>query len=309
MAPAAPSSPPALTAPRREAGLRWVFAWHDARNFARRVWEGAGETNIPFLASGLAFDALLAAVPFVVVVLALVGYVLSANAAASRLDLASYLRHLFPSYGPQLGAGPFEPIVRLAVGVTRSRDQLTLVGLPLFVFFATRLFGSVRAAVCEVFDTRETRPLLRAKLSDAGLVMATALLVVLNVVLSEGITLAVRRLGFLEYFAAQLLAFAFLLVLFVMIFKYAPARRIRWDTALVAAVACALGVDVAKELLGSYFRAFVDPTQLASNATLGGLILLVAWVYYMSFVFLIGAQIAQVYELRRRQAAQRAVLR
>lgn len=291
-----------------EARLRWVFAWHDARNFVRRVWEGAGETNIPFLASGLAFDLLLAAVPFVVVVLALVGYVLSANATAARLDLTSYLRHLFPSYGSRLGAGPFEPVVRIAANVVRSRGQLSLVGLPLFIFFATRLFGSLRAALCEVFDTRETRPLLKVKLYDAVLVLATGLLIVLNIVLSEGAALAVRRLAFTEYFAAQLLAFAFLLALFVMIFKYAPAQRIRWDTALVAAVACAIGVDVAKELLGAYLRTFVSPEQLTRNATLGGIILLVAWVYYMTFVFLIGAQIAQVYELRRRQAAQRAVL-
>ena len=289
--------------------LRWVFVWHDARNFVRRVWEGADETNIPFLASALAFDLLLAAVPFVVVVLGLTGYVLSANAAASRLDLTSYLRHLFPSYGPRLGAGPFEPVIRMAEDVVRSRGELSLVGFPLFIFFATRLFGSLRAALCEVFDTRETRSLWRAKLSDAGLVLATGLLIVLNVLLSEGIALAVRHLAFIEYFAAQLLAFGFLIVLFVMIFKYAPARRIRWDTALVAAVACAAGFDVAKELLSGYFRAFVSPEQLTSNATLGGIILLVGWVYYMTFVFLIGAQIAQVYELLRRQAAQRAILR
>jgi len=291
-----------------EERLRWVFAWHDARNFVRRVWEGARETNIPFLASGLAFDLLLAAVPFVVVVLALVGYVLNANAAAARLDLTSYLRHLFPGFGPKLGAGPFEPVVRMAANVVRSRSQLSLVGLPLFIVFATRLFGSLRAALCEVFDTHETRPLLRVKLSDAGLVLATGLLIVLNIVLSAGATLAVRRLAFPAYFGVQLLAFGFLLVVFVMIFKYAPAQRIRWDTALVAAVACATGVDVAKELLGAYFRAFVSPEQLTRNATLGGIILLVAWVYYMTFVFLIGAQIAQVYELRRRQALQRAVL-
>jgi len=291
-----------------EKGLRWVFAWHDARNFVRRVWEGALEANIPFLASGLAFDFLLAAVPFVVVVLALIGYALSAHAAASRLDLTSYLRHLFPSYGPRLGAGPFEPVIRLAQDVVQSRGKLSLVGFPLFIFFATRLFGSLRAALCEVFDTTETRPLLRAKLFDAEMVLATALLVVLNVALSEGIGLEVRHLGFVEYFGAQLLAFAFLIVLFVMIFKYAPAHRIRWDTALVAAVACAVGFDVAKELLGAYFRATMDPERMTGNATLGAVVVLVAWVYYMTFVFLVGAQIAQVYELRRRQAAQRAVL-
>jgi len=45
-----------------------------------------------------------------------------------------------------------------------------------------------------------------------------------------------------------------------------------------------------------------------SDRTLGAIILFVGWVYYMTFVFLIGGQIAQVYELRRRQALQRAVL-
>jgi membrane protein len=285
---------------------RWIFVWHDVRNFVRRVYEGAEESNVPFLASGLAFDTLLAALPLGAVILALVGHVLSANAAASRLDLAAYLRQLLPSYGP--GPSPFEPVIRLAEGVVRSRAKLSLVGFPLFVWFSTRLFGSLRAALCEVFDTRETRSWVRGKLSDVGLVLATGLLFVASVLLSEGTGILVERIGFVEYLAAQVIAFAFLIALFVMIFKYAPAHRIRWDTALIAAVTCALGFDVAKELLGVYFRAFVRPDALASDATLGAILLFVAWVYYMTFVFLLGGQIAQVYELRRRQAAQRTVL-
>ena len=43
-------------------------------------------------------------------------------------------------------------------------------------------------------------------------------------------------------------------------------------------------------------------------AILGAALLFVGWVYYMTFVFLLGGQIAQVYDLRRLQAAQRAVL-
>jgi membrane protein len=279
------------------------------RNFVRRVWEGADESNVSFLASGLTFDALLAAIPFCFVVLSLVGYVLNAKAAASRVDLGVYLHQLLPSYGRSSGRDPFEPVIVLAQEAVRSRGKLSLVGFPLFIWFATRLFGSLRAALCEVFDTQETRSWLRGKLYDAGLVVGTGLLVVANVLLSEGIALVVPRLGFLEYFAAQVLAFASVIVVFVMIFKYAPARRIRWDTALVAALACAVGFDVAKEALGFYFRTFVRPDQLVSNATLGAIILFVGWVYYMTFVFLLGGQIAQVYELRRRQAAQRAVLR
>lgn len=289
---------------------RWLFLWHDVRNFLRRVVEGAAEANIPFLASGLAFDALLAAIPLALVALSLAGYALQARAAAERMDVAVYLHQLLPSYAPGSGPSPFEPVVQLAMDVVRSRGRLSLVGLPLLVWFATRLFGSLRTALCEVFDTRETGSFLRRKARDAVLVLAAGLLFLINTVLSEGLVAVEPRLGlgFAAFFGAQLLAFVFLLALFLMVFKYVPANRVRWDTALVAAVVCAVGFEIARAALGLYFHAFVRADRLVSDATVGALILLVAWVYYLTFVFLIGAQIAQVYELRRRQAAQRAVL-
>jgi membrane protein len=291
----------------RKERLRWVFAWHDARNFVRRVWEGAEEAHVSFLASGLAFDTLLAAIPFAFVALALVGYILNAHATASRLELTAYLQQLFPTHGPQ-AANPFQPVIRLAENVVRSRGKMTLYGLPLFIWFATRLFGSLRSVLCEVFDTQETRSWFRGKLSDAGLVVATALLITVYAFLSDGIAVLGGHPGFAEFFAAQVLAFGFLLVLFGMVFKFTLARPIEWRTALVAAVTCAVGFDVAKELLGVYVRGFIWPDDLASDATLGAILLLVAWTYYMAFIFLIGAQIAQVYELGRRKVAQRAVL-
>jgi len=287
---------------------RWLFLWHDVRNFVRRVYEGAVEANVSFLASGLAFDALLAAVPLVLVALSLVGYVLSARAAAARLDPAAYLQQLLPDYGTGSAASPFAPVLHLAESVVRQRGRLTLVGLPLFVWFAAGLFGSLRTALCEIFDTRETRSWLRGKILDVGLVVATGVLVTANLALSEGLLQLEGRHGFVAFFGAQLLAFAFLVALFAMIFKYAPAHRVRWDTALVAALVCAVGFDVARAGLAVYFRHLVRPDRLVSDATLGALFLFVAWVYYLTFVFLIGAQIAQVYELRRRQAAQRTVL-
>ncbi len=285
---------------------RWVFVWHDVRNFARRVYEGAGEANVPFLASALTFDALLAAVPFAFVVLGVIGYVLHAKAAALRLDLAAYLAQVLPSYGR--GPNPFAPVIGLAEGIVASRGRLSLVGLPLFVWFATRLFTSLRSSLSEIFDVRETRSWVQGKLADVRLVVVSGLLFVASLAVGDGIVALSSRIGVLVYAVTQVAAFAFLIVLFTVVFRYAPARRLAWDTALVAAIVCAVALDVAKELLGVYFRSALRPDALVRDTTLGALILLVAWLYYMTFVFLIGGQIAQVYELRRRQAAQRAVL-
>lgn len=293
-------------------GRRLLFFWHDVRNFVRRVYEGAMEDNVPFLASGLTFDALLAAIPLGLLVLFLIGHFLSVGAVSRQIEVHEYLVRLLPEQASGGGPDPFAPIIRLAEEVVRSRRTLGLFGLPLFIWFSTRLFGSLRAALCSLFDSPETRSWLVGKLYDVALVIGTGVLFVANTAFSEGVSILMRRSGvysFLEFFTAQVIAYLFLLALFVMVFKYAPAHRVRWDTALVAGLCCSVGVEVAKQVLSLYFQKFVRADALVSDATLGAIILFVGWVYYMTLVFLIGGQVAQVYEFRRRQAAQRALLR
>lgn len=292
---------------RRTALDRWRFLFRDVRNAIRRVYEGAAEANIPFLASALTFDALLAAIPLLLLALSLVGQLLASGADRAQLEVAEYARRLLPT-AQQSG---FQPVLNLLDGIARQRSALGVVGLPLFVWFSTRLFGSLRAALCEVFDTEENRSWLRGKLVDVALVLATGLLFVLNTAASEGIAILGRSnpaFGFFEFFVVQLLAFLFVLALFIIVFRFAPAHRIRWDTALVAALVCSLGFQVAKELLSLYFAHFVRPDSLVSDATLGGILLFVVWTYYMTLVFLLGSQIAQYYELRRRLSTQRLLL-
>lgn len=287
------------------------MVWRDVRRFVRRVYEGAAESNVPFLASGLTFDALLASIPLVLLLLSLIGHLVNAGAVHARVDPLEYFRQFLPAH-PEGQADPFQPVEKLLADVVRTRGRLGLVGLALFVWFSTRLFGSLRSALNEVFDTEETRPWLRGKLEDIVLVLVTGLLFAASAAGSEGVAILAQRnprFGFLTFFGGQLAGFGFAVALFAVIFRYAPARRVRRDTALFAAVICGLGFELAKPLVSEYLARMVHPDRLVSDATLGAILLFVAWTYYLTLVFLIGGQIAQVYELRRRQAAQRALLR
>jgi membrane protein len=298
---------------RRTAFDKVRFAAHDVRHFVGRVYEGAAEANVPFLASGLTFDALLAAVPFLFLVLSVAGYVLSARAGRLDLQIHEYLMRFLPSSAAaEAGASPFAPAIRLFERVVAERSTLGLLGVPLFLWFSTRLFGSLRATLCEVFDIEETRSWLRGKLHDIALVIVTTILLLLNTLLSEGVELLLRLrplgVDLFGFLSAQIVAFAVVVTLFVVVFRYVPARAVRLDTVMLAAAICAIGFAVAKHFLGLWFQAMVRPDSLVSDATVGGLLLFVVWTYYMCFVFLIGGQIAQTYELSRRQRAQRAVL-
>ena len=131
--------------------------WHQSvMGVAKRTLEAAYEDNIPFLASALSFDVILTAIPFLVLLLGVVGSLVQHQIATQQLDLAELLRRFMP------GGDAVRDVETVLAQVVASRGQLTLFGVPLFLYFSTRLFGGLRAALNDVFDTEERRPWLWA---------------------------------------------------------------------------------------------------------------------------------------------------
>ena len=110
-------------------------------------------------------------------------------------------------------------------------------------------------------------------------------------------------MGQVEYNLGQLLAFSFIATMFFCLYKFLPHRKIRWKTALIAALFTSVMLEVAKRAFSAYVRSF-NPGSFYSG-TVAALVLTVVWVYYASFIFIIGGEVAQVYELRRVRKAQR----
>ena len=94
--------------------------------------------------------------------------------------------------------------------------------------------------------------------------------------------------------------------MFVLMFRYLPARRIPWRISLVAATFTA----VAWELLKGVFTWYV--TYVANYGTMYGrlatVVVLVFWIYYSAVVFVLGGEVGQVYDLGRTRRRQRELL-
>ena len=275
--------------------------WHQSvRGVVRRTLEAAFEDNIPFLASALAFDLVLTAIPFFALLLALVGYLVQHQLAAHQLELSELLERFLPP------GGVFEQVERVLSSVVAQRARLTLFGVPLFLWFSTRLFGGLRAALNEVFDTEENRPWPMAKLIDLGMAFTTAGLLLASTLLPAVEARRVTAWG--TRFALEVLAFAFSTLLFFLVFKILPSRRIYWRTALVAATFCALAFEVAKRLYTLYLARFVTFDRVASDANALAFLLFLLWIYFTAYVFLLGGEVAETYDLIRMRRAQRVVL-
>jgi membrane protein len=270
--------------------------------FARRVLTSAYEDNILFLASALTFQALLAALPFVLLSLATLGYFVHAGEEAVN-DVRQILEAWVPSAGS--GAGdPFRQVERFLTGVAQSRAQLSVYGLPLFLWFSTRFFSGARSALNNVFDTQETRPWYVGMGVDFFLVVTALVLVVAHV----GLMIKMADLPWVGRFAGNVSTFSVGVVLFFVIYTLSPTRRIPWDTALVASVVASLGAQVTQRLYVVYLLEFATVDRLISNTNVIALVLLVVWMYFTACVFLVGAEVGETYDMRKRQREQRAIL-
>jgi membrane protein len=260
------------------------------------------ENQIMFLASALAFDALLAALPFCVLVLAVLGYILH-SMGASIGDVHAVLDRFFPV--PRGGgADAFARIDAFATSVAENRSELSVWGAPFFLWFSTRFYTSVRNSLNDIFDIEEERSFLVGLAVDFSLMVFTTLLFVGNAIISAD-TFITR---WLPPVSASFSAFGFAVVLFFLIYSIAPARRIRWDTALIAAFVAGIGFELAKRLYGIYLKEFATMDRLVSNANLIALVLFLLWLYATACAFLVGGEVAETYDLAKKQRRQRAIL-
>jgi membrane protein len=271
--------------------------WHrTVTGVFRRTIEAAYEDNIPFLAGALSFDILLTAIPFVGLVLAVVAHLAQYQLAIHQLNIHELLERFLPeSSGGE--SGTFGFIERALGDLIAGRGRLTRLAVPLFLWFSTRMFGGLRAALNEVFDTEENRSWPVAKLLDLAMVFVAGTLFLANAFASTA-----------GGVMAQTLPLVFSTLLFFVVFKYLPSRRIYWRTSLVASLFCAVAFEIAKRLYALYVTRFVTFDRLASDANLVAFLLFILWIYYTAYVFLLGGEVAETYDLMRMRRLQRVRL-
>jgi membrane protein len=285
--------------------------WHrSVPGIARRTLEAAYEDNIAFLASGLSFDLLLTLIPFIFLLLAVLAYLVHHQITAQQISLHELLARLLPTVTDGGGADAFRSVEAALGAVLQKRGRLTLVGVPLFLWFSTRLFGGLRAALNDVFDTDESRPWPLAKSVDVFMVLVTGAFLVANGMLAayEARNASLVSQSFLVHWAwslsMEVVAFALAIVMFFVVFKLLPGRRIVWRTALVASTFCSLGFEVTKRLYAAYVARFVTFDRVASDANVAALLLFLLWVYYTCYLFLLSGEVAETFDLIRMRRTQ-----
>jgi membrane protein len=249
---------------------------------------------------------LLAALPFGLLVMSGLAFILNEAPERTAMSVHQLLDQLLPSHT----AATETSVNALIDGVLQSRGALGFWGAFAYFWFTARLFGALRSALSQVLDFGTQRGVVAGKLFDFRLTVAATLLmtgylavtVYMSIATTRGVqflvSLGLRQdvMGGFELALGRLLAFALVILLIFLLYRFIPVRGIPTRAAFVGAATAAIVFELTR--VGYEALTGVLSPATIYTGTLYTIISVVFWMYYSSIIFLVGGEVARVYEIR-----------
>ena len=270
--------------------------WHLVKE-AAADWS---HDRAPRLGAALAYYTVFSLVPFLVVVIALIGLVFGQAAAQSAI-----LDQIADLVGEQSAAAIKDMIQRADKPSTGL--FATALAIVTLLVGASGVFGQLQDALNTVWgvEPKEGRGVwgfIKDRFLSFVAVLGTGFLLLVSLVLSSALSAAGKWFsGWLPLPEAvlQLVNFAVSFVvitgLFALIFKVLPDAQVAWRDVWVGAALTAALFTIGKFALGLYLG---KSNVGSAYGAAGSLVLVLVWVYYSAQIMLYGAEFTQVYANR-----------
>jgi len=181
----------------------------------------------------------------------------------------------------------------------------TILGIGVLIFGATGVFYQLQISMNEIWGVKVDPKagfikIIKDRALSLAFVLAIAFLLIISFVVSTALTVVSTYLARLwepgYVIVAQVVEFAFstgvLGILFVLIFKFMPDMKIRWDSVWLGGFITAFLFNLGKILLSLYFG-FSEPGSTYGAA--GSVVLVLLWVSYSCLILFFGAAFTRVY--------------
>jgi membrane protein len=242
------------------------------------------------VAAALAYYFVLAAIPCVIFLSAVIGFIPLPNLFPNILGLMARL----------LPPDTMQAAYPIITDVLSSRRVTWLsFGMLGTIWIASSAFDAIIEALDIAYDANDNRPIWRTRLLAVGLAAITGSLLLT--------AFAVNMLGprFGDWLAARLqvsaafvavwpflrwsIAITFAILAVEVLYFLAPNVKQRFAATLPGAILTVLAWNGLSYVLGIYFRHFANYNR--TYGTLAGLIAFMVWLYWTSFALLVGAEL------------------
>ncbi len=252
-----------------------------------------------FLSSGIAFNILINLIPFIMLLLALVGTYLY-NDQEVLNHIRAYLRNVAPTLDPK--------IIGSLMDLIESRQIVGILGFVGLLWFSTWVFSSLRIALNIVFRIEKSRGMLWGIGVDLLMILLAGIFLLVGMILSSMVTFLQGYHGqipvaigpTIQWILKYLLPLFFTYCMFVLIYRIIPNKKVHFTSALQAALFASLLWELAKHLFGLYIVHLAEYSIFYGS--LSTLVIFVLWVYYSSTILVLGGEFAYFLEEDRQRS-------
>jgi membrane protein len=258
------------------------------------------------LGAALAYFAIFAIAPVLIIVIAIAGLVYGRAAVEGTM---------VSSISGVVGSSTAQFIQELVKSSSQSGEGVVAVvlGVAGIVLGSAGLFFQLKDALNTVWEVAPNPgyrlvDMLRDNLLSFAMVLALGVIMLASLLLTAGVSAVGAFVGSavpgsetVSRLADFGLSFGLVILLFAGIFKFLPDVQITWSDVWPGAILTALLFEVAQVALGVIIR-LVNP-GLAFGAA-GALVVVLVWVNLVSLILLFGAEFIRIYTLRFGSHAQ-----
>lgn len=274
-----------------------VKGWKD---ILWRVKEEMDKDNVGLVAAGVAFYGLLALFPLITAMVAIGGLVVNPQMLQDQIDT---LAALMPDQAADIIAGQVNEV---AGSSDSALGLAAIIALLLAIYSASKGVDNLIRGLNIAYDETEERGFFAYKITVIGLTLGliVGILLALGVTAALPATLALMGDGWVWATLADWLRWPALLALGIggvtLLYRFGPSRdpaKWRWLTpgaavACVVWVAGSVGFAWYVQSFGAYNETF---------GTLGGVVVLLTWLWLSAFVILMGAELDSEMEAQTRR--------
>lgn len=246
------------------------------------------DDDITALAAQLAYNLLLSFLPFLLLLLTMLGY-----SDLQSKDVLIYLRQIMPK-------SAFDLIYTTVIDVVDSQNgnllSISIVGI---IWSGSSGFRAIINGLNKAYDEKETRPYWKTLMISilfmvglAGVIIVAVALVVFGQMIGN---LIATRLNLSSEFILNWDIIRYLITLGGMVFVFAalyhftPCRRLTWKEVMPGATFSTLGWLISSLGFAYYVNNFNNYSSIYGG--IGAVIVLMLWLYITSIIILLGGEI------------------
>jgi membrane protein len=265
------------------------------KEIALRLKTEVKQDQVPLLAAGVAFYALLSLFPAIIAGVSIYGLVANPDTVRSQLDKLTQL--LSPETAKLVGA----QIQQITAGAGGALGLVTVLGILVALWSASSGMKALVTGVNMAYDETETRKFL--KLRGLALLLTLGAMVLMGIALLLIVAFPAVTDDWptaLRWTAAVLrfvLLAALLIVGLAVLYRYAPDRdEPKWSWVSWGSGIATLLWVVASLAFSFYVGHFGNYNK--TYGALAGIIILLFWLWLTAFVVLVGAELNTEMELQ-----------